>query len=128
MLGGEAVEGELGILILREALGDLRVLRFVGREEGIERRLRIRACCHHPDGAPLFAAPYRSYTNPHIEGHNRIFTEKLWSQPPFSSLVAIDTECACFNAESEEFFCFKFEERLLARALRYHGTGVTINL
>jgi len=26
---------------------------------------------------PLFSSPYQSYTNPHIEGHNRTFTEKL---------------------------------------------------
>jgi len=77
---------------------------------------------------PLFVAPYRSYTNPHIEGHNRTFTEKLWSRHTFTSLEAIDAECARFNAESEEFFRFKFEERLRAKTLRYHGAGATINL
>jgi len=29
---------------------------------------------------PLFSAAYQSYTNPHVEGHNRTFTQKLWSQ------------------------------------------------
>ena len=77
---------------------------------------------------PLFAAPYRSYTNPHIEGHNRTFTEKLWSKHTFTSLQAIDAECARFNAESEEFFRFKFAERLRAKGLRYHRVGETINL
>ncbi len=77
---------------------------------------------------PLFAAPYRSYTNPHIEGHNRTFTEKLWSKHTFTSLDAIDAECARFNAESEEFFRFKFSERLRAKGLRYHRAGETINL
>ncbi len=77
---------------------------------------------------PLFAAPYRSYTNPHIEGHNRTFTEKLWAKHTFTSPEAIDVECARFNAESEEFFRFKFEERLRAKGLRYHRAGETINL
>ena len=77
---------------------------------------------------PLFAAPYRSYTNPHIEGHNRTFTEKLWAKHTFTSLAAIDQECARFNAESEEFFRFKFEGRLRAKGLRYHRSGETINL
>src|SRR3990172_13437923 len=57
---------------------------------------------------PLFAAPYRAYTNPHIEGHNRTFTEKLWDRHTFSAPEEIDRECARFNAESEEFFRFKF--------------------
>ena len=77
---------------------------------------------------PLFAVPYRSYTNPHIEGHNRTFTEKLWAKHTFTSLAAIDQECARFNAESEEFFRFKFEGRLRAKGLRYHRSGETINL
>ena len=77
---------------------------------------------------PLFVAPYRSYTNPHIEGHNRTFTEKLWAKHTFTSLAAIDQECARFNAESEEFFRFKFEGRLRAKGLRYHRSGETINL
>ena len=77
---------------------------------------------------PLFAVPYRSYTNPHIEGHNRTFTEKPWAKHTFTSLAAIDQECARFNAESEEFFRFKFEGRLRAKGLRYHRSGETINL
>ena len=77
---------------------------------------------------PLFAAPYRSYTNPHIEGHNRTFTEKLWAKHTFTSLPAIDRECARFNAESEEFFRFKFAVRLKAEGLRYHRPGATTNL
>ena len=77
---------------------------------------------------PLFAAPYRSYTNPHIEGHNRTFTEKLWARHTFTSRAAIDRECARFNAESEELFRFKFSERLRAKGLRYHRLGRRINL
>lgn len=77
---------------------------------------------------PLFAAPYRSYTNPHIEGHNRTFTEKLGAKHTFTSLEAIDTECARFHAESEEFFRFKFAERLRAKTLRYRRSRVAVNL
>lgn len=76
---------------------------------------------------PLFAAPYRSYTNPHIEGHNRTFTEKLWARHTFTALEEIDRECARFNAESEEFFRFKFAHRLTARGLRYRRAQATAN-
>lgn len=68
---------------------------------------------------PLFSSPYRSYTNPHIEGHNRTFTEKLWGKQLFSSMEEIDTACAAFNAEAEEFFRWKFVERLQMKNLRY---------
>ncbi|MHB8424543.1 MAG: transposase family protein [Gammaproteobacteria bacterium] len=77
---------------------------------------------------PLFAAPWRSYTHPHIEGHNRTFTEKLWARHTFTPLDAIDAECARFHAESEEFFRFKFAERLRAKGLHYHRSGETLNL
>lgn len=61
---------------------------------------------------PLFSAAYQSYTNPHIEGHNRTFDDKLWSKNFFNSTNEIDTECVKFNAESHEFFEWKFKERL----------------
>ncbi len=76
---------------------------------------------------PLFAAPYRSYTNPHIEGHNRTFTEKLWARHTFAAPEEIDRECARFNAESEEFFRFKFAQRLMAKGLRYRPARATAN-
>jgi hypothetical protein len=76
---------------------------------------------------PLFAAPYRSYTNPHIEGHNRTFTEKIWRTHRFAELVEIDHECARFNAESEEFFRFKFAARLTAKHLRYREAATVID-
>ncbi|HTE40418.1 MAG TPA: hypothetical protein VK629_06305 [Steroidobacteraceae bacterium] len=76
---------------------------------------------------PLFAAPYRSYTNPHIEGHNRTFTEKLWRAHRFTALSDIDRECNRFNAESEEFFRFKFAVRLTAKHLRYRHATSTID-
>lgn len=68
---------------------------------------------------PLFSAAYQSYTNPHIEGHNRTFTEKLWSQYQFTDREQIDRECARFNAESKEFFLYRFKERLLGKNIRY---------
>jgi hypothetical protein len=76
---------------------------------------------------PLFAAPYRPYTNPHIEGHNRTFTEKLWGRHIFTDRESIDRECARFNAESEEFFRFKFAKRLSAKGLRYKDPKTPIN-
>lgn len=76
---------------------------------------------------PLFAAPYRSYTNPHIEGHNRTFTEKLWSRHTFTTRAAIDRECARFNTESEEFYQFKFAERLKAKGLRYREPNAPVH-
>ncbi len=68
---------------------------------------------------PLFSAAYQSYTNPHIEGHNRTFTEKLWTKNFFSSREEIDQECHKFNFESQEFFEWKFKERLVGASIRH---------
>ena len=68
---------------------------------------------------PLFSAPYQSYTNPHIEGHNSTFAAKVWRTQHFTSHEQIDTECDRFNAESEEFFRWKFKEQLQKTNLRY---------
>lgn len=68
---------------------------------------------------PLFSSPYQSYTNPHIEGHNRTFTEKLWSAERFTSHGQIDEACARFNAESEEFCRWSFKDRLNDHQLRF---------
>ncbi len=89
----------------------------------VSRFLKFVLNCHV---TPLFAAPYRAYTNPHIEGYNRAFTEKLWRRHTFSTLRQVDRECARFNAESEEFFRFKFASRLKARGLRYRSTTAPI--
>ena len=67
---------------------------------------------------PLFSAAYQSYTNPHIEGHNRTFTEKVWTKHAFADHDEIDRECARFNAESKEFFLYRFQERLAKKSLR----------
>ena len=76
---------------------------------------------------PLFSSPYKSYTNPHIEGHNRTFTEKLWSAHHFTAREQIDEECAKFNAESREYYEFTFKERLAQRSLRYLNPHAPVN-
>lgn len=68
---------------------------------------------------PLFSSPYQSYTNPHIEGHNRTFSEKLWSTNTFTNLLEISAECERFNAESQEYYEYTFEERLNQKSLRF---------
>jgi hypothetical protein len=68
---------------------------------------------------PLFSSQYQSYTNPHIEGHNRTFTEKLWSAHTFTDLSGINTECERFNAESREYYEYAFKERLTQKSLRF---------
>ena len=68
---------------------------------------------------PLFSSPYQSYTNPHIEGHNRTFTEKLWGQHAFKTLDEIDAECSRFNEESREYYEYAFHERLAQKSLRF---------
>lgn len=68
---------------------------------------------------PLFSSPYKSYTNPHIEGHNRTFTEKLWSAEHFTSEEQIDEACDRFNTESEEFYQWNFKDRLNNKTLRF---------
>lgn len=57
---------------------------------------------------PLFGSPSKPWTNPHVEGHNRVFNEKVWGTNHFTSLNQIDAECKRFNKESEELFKFKY--------------------
>lgn len=68
---------------------------------------------------PLFSSPYQSYTNPHIEGHNRTFTDKLWGRNIFTNLEEIDTECERFNDESREYYEYAFQERRAQKSLRF---------
>lgn len=65
---------------------------------------------------PLFAAPRSPWQNGHIEGHNRVFGEKLWKRHRFTTVEELDQENARFNQESAELFQFKY--RQLAR--RFH--------
>lgn len=57
---------------------------------------------------PLFGAPSKPWTNPNVEGHNRVFDEKVWKTNHFVSLEQIDAECNRFNQESKELFKFKY--------------------
>lgn len=59
---------------------------------------------------PLFGSPSKPWTNPHIEGHNRVFNEKVWSNNFFTSLKQIDQECERFNQESLELFKFRYSD------------------
>lgn len=68
---------------------------------------------------PLFSSPYQSYTNPHIEGHNCTFTDKLWGTNVFKTVEAIDVECERFNEESREYYEYAYKERLTQKSLRF---------
>src|SRR3954466_3239711 len=49
VLGGEIVEGEQGMAVLRQARGGLIVFQLVGGDEGVERGLGVLAGLGHPD-------------------------------------------------------------------------------
>lgn len=65
------------------------------------------------DITPLFGCPHKPWTNPHIEGHNKIFQDKVWSQNRFTNLQQINEECKRFNNESLELFDFKYKNNLI---------------
>lgn len=58
---------------------------------------------------PLFGSPSRPWTNGAVEGHNRVFTEKVWQKNRFRSLAEIDRENDRFNAEGREFYEFRYQ-------------------
>ena len=58
---------------------------------------------------PLFGSPSRPWTNGAVEGHNRVFTEKVWLKNRFSSLEEVDRENRRFNEEGREFFHFRYQ-------------------
>lgn len=69
---------------------------------------------------PLFGSPSRPWTNGAVEGHNRVFTEKVWLRNRFRSLEEVDRETNRFNAEGREFFRFRYQslaDRFRARRL-----------
>jgi len=57
---------------------------------------------------PLFGSPSKPWTNPHIEGHNRVFNEKVWGRNFFTHRDQIAAECFRFNSESLEYFHYKY--------------------
>ena len=68
---------------------------------------------------PLFGSPSKPWTNPHIEGHNRVFNEKVWSQNFFTSRDQIAIECHRFNSESLEYFHFKYAHLVVNGSFSY---------
>lgn len=68
---------------------------------------------------PLFGSPSTPWTNPHIEGHNRVFNEKVWSKNYFGNLNQIDNEFERFNQESKDYFSFRYETFVANRSFRY---------
>jgi len=75
---------------------------------------------------PLFGAPSKPWTNPHIEGHNRVFTEKIWNKNFFTSLEQIDQEAERFNNESFELFHFKYAHFVVDNISRLLDKDVTV--
>ncbi|MCJ7693036.1 MAG: hypothetical protein MUO22_06435 [Sedimentisphaerales bacterium] len=75
---------------------------------------------------PLFGSPSKPWTNPHIEGHNRVFNEKVWGQNFFTHRDQIATECERFNSESLEYFHFKYAQLVFNSAFTYieHGQKI----
>jgi hypothetical protein len=59
---------------------------------------------------PLFGSPSKPWTNPHIEGHNRVFSEKVWSRNFFTDPKQVATECSRFNSESLEYYHYKYAQ------------------
>lgn len=71
------------------------------------------------DVIPLFGSPSKPWTNPHIEGHNRTFNEKIWGNNHFDNLDQIDQECHRFNGESLDYFNYRYSDFLSRYSLRH---------
>lgn len=78
------------------------------------------------DVTPLFGSPSKPWTNPYVEGHNRVFNEKVWSRNFFTSLEQIDQECERFNQESLELFKFRYSQLIVNGNFRYLEPGQKI--
>jgi predicted transcriptional regulator len=68
---------------------------------------------------PLFGSPSKPWTNPHIEGHNRVFNEKVWGRNFFTHRDQIAVECERFNRESLEYFHFKYSRLVFNGSFNY---------
>ncbi|MGA9407997.1 MAG: hypothetical protein WBW71_12765 [Bacteroidota bacterium] len=77
---------------------------------------------------PLFGSPSKPWTNPHIEGHNRVFTEKVWRKNFFTSLEQIDQENERFNKKSIDLFQFKYAQHVFDNISRLLDKNSTINV
>lgn len=71
------------------------------------------------DVTPLFGAPSKPWTNPYVEGHNRVFGEKVWGSHQFTSIEQIEHECNRFNEESKEYFAFAYGD-MIANNVKRH--------
>jgi hypothetical protein len=78
------------------------------------------------DIKPLFGSPSKPWTNPHIEGHNRGFNEKVWSRNFFTHPDQIAAECERFNSESLEYFHYKYAELIVNANYAYIEPGQKI--
>lgn len=58
---------------------------------------------------PLFGSPSKPWTNGAVEGHNRVFSEKIWAKKRFHNVDEIDEEIDRFNSESVEFFLYRYQ-------------------
>jgi len=59
---------------------------------------------------PLFGSPSRPWTNGAVEGHNRVFTEKVWLPEIASALWKKSTERpSASDDEGREFFQFRYQ-------------------
>ena len=72
---------------------------------------------------PLFGSPSKPWTNGVIEGHNRVFSDKIWRKNRFRDHREIDIEIDRFNRESMEFFLFRYQT--LVR--RYSNRCLTVS-
>lgn len=72
---------------------------------------------------PLFGSPSKPWTNPYVEGHNRVFSEKVWGRNFFTNEAQIDQECERFNQESLELFQFKYSQVIVNENFRYIEKG-----
>lgn len=75
---------------------------------------------------PLFGSPSKPWTNPYVEGHNRVFSEKVWGRNFFTHEEQIDQECERFNQESLELFHFKYSPMIVNGNFRYIEKGQNI--
>lgn len=77
------------------------------------------------DITPLFGSPSKPWTNPYVEGHNRVFNEKIWGRNHFTALSQIDQECERFNQESRDLYEYKYAI-ITSKGRRRYATPQTI--
>lgn len=75
---------------------------------------------------PLFGSPSKPWTSPHIEGHNRIFNEKVWGRNFFTDSDQIIAECERFNSESLEYFHYRYAQLIVNSNYSYIEPGQKI--